>query len=133
MTATRKQENKERASWARKDWIIWQYASNAANIVLLNDCIKSKIFNDFLKEYKNANEFWNVVCNFTSIGIGIEKLIFDNSPILQINNGYNTFAISWSTYKTRISVADLSSEDKEAIRNIDEFISFVNSQIKKNE
>ena len=44
-------------------------------------------------------------------------------------NGYYEFMISWSVYKGGISVANLSSEELDFVKLIDDFISTVNSQI----
>ena len=116
-------------SFAKKGWMIWQYASNTINIALLNDCINSKVFNDFLGEYQSAKDFWNIVNTLTSIGIESEILISNKSSILQISNAYNIFVTNWLLYKSSISVDNLSSDDKEAVMHIDKLISYINSQI----
>ena len=112
----------EGASWARKGWIIWQYTSSTADLLLSNDCIKSKVFNDFLRNYPDAEKYWKTISSATNLAGDIEKII-------QTSSGYYAFSACWYDYKTSDSFSKLSSEELDFVKLIDEYISSVNSQI----
>lgn len=118
----------EGASWAKKGWIIWQYATSSANMLLSNECVNSKVFNDFLRNYPQAKEYWEIISRLTSIASSGEKVL-DCFTIIQISSGFHAFNVSWSAYKATLSVTNMSSEENNMIEEIDSLIASINSQL----
>lgn len=119
----------EGASWAKKGWIIWQYTSSTADLLLSNDCIKSKVFNDFLKEYKDAEKWWNMIKGSVNVVGGIRN--FDIASVLEFSSGFDAFTICWEAYKATDSAAKFLLEDENAVKDIDDFILSIKSQMKE--
>ncbi len=56
---------------------------------------------------------------------------FDIASVLEFSSGFDAFTICWEAYKATDSAAKFLLEDENAVKDIDDFILSIKSQMKE--
>jgi hypothetical protein len=106
---------------SRKFWIITNTIFNTANFILTSNAAS-----DFIKDHLGEEKlhWWNIISKALDV-----RSLKDATMVLDISNAFTEFNAAWAVFRGSYEVKNMTSEDKEIMKEIDQFIKDIEKEV----